>query len=190
MKKSTGILLGVLGVIVVLVIGIVGWGISSYNGLVTSEQAVETQASNIETQLQRRSDLIPNLVNTVKGYAQHEEEIYTALADARAKLSGANTEEMEEANGELTSALNRLMVIVENYPDLKANENFIGLQDELAGTENRIAVARQDYNKAVQEYNVKIRRFPTNIIAGMFGFEKAALFESAEGAASVPNVSF
>ena len=191
MKKSTGILLGVLGVIVVLVIGIVGWGISSYNGLVTSEQAVETQASNIETQLQRRSDLIPNLVNTVKGYAQHEEEIYTALADARAKLSGANTvEEMEEANGELTSALNRLMVIVENYPDLKANENFIGLQDELAGTENRIAVARQDYNKAVQEYNVKIRRFPTNIIAGMFGFEKAALIESAEGAASVPNVSF
>ena len=191
MKKSTGILLGVLGVIVVLVIGIVGWGISSYNGLVTSEQAVETQASNIETQLQRRSDLIPNLVNTVKGYAQHEEEIYTALADARAKLSGANTvEEMEEANGELTSALNRLMVIVENYPDLKANENFIGRQDELAGTENRIAVARQDYNKAVQEYNVKIRRFPTNIIAGMFGFEKAALFESAEGAASVPNVSF
>ena len=145
MKKSTGILLGVLGVIVVLVIGIVGWGISSYNGLVTSEQAVETQASNIETQLQRRSDLIPNLVNTVKGYAQHEEEIYTALADARAKLSGANTvEEMEEANGELTSALNRLMVIVENYPDLKANENFIGLQDELAGTENSIAVARQD----------------------------------------------
>ncbi len=191
MKKSTGILLGVLGAIVVLVIGIVGWGVSSYNGLVTSEQTVETQASNIETQLQRRSDLIPNLVNTVKGYAQHEEEIYTALADARAKLSGANTvEEMEQANGELTSALNRLMVIVENYPDLKANENFIGLQDELAGTENRITVARQDYNKAVQEYNVKIRRFPSNIIAGMFGFEKAALFESSEGASSVPNVSF
>ena len=96
----------------------------------------------------------------------------------------------EQANGELTSALNRLMVIVENYPDLKANENFIGLQDELAGTENRITVARQDYNKAVQEYNVKIRRFPSNIIAGMFGFEKAALFESSEGASSVPNVSF
>ena len=191
MKKSTGILLGVLGGLLVLAIAVVGWGVATYNGLVNEEQKVQTQASNIETQLQRRSDLIPNLVNTVKGYASHEEEIFTALADARAKLSGATSlEEMDQANSELTSALNRLMVIVENYPDLKANENFIGLQDELAGTENRIAQARRDYNDAVQAYNVKIRRFPSNLIAGMFGFEKAELFESSEGASSVPDVSF
>ncbi len=191
MKKSTGILLGVLGGLLVLVIAVVGWGVATYNGLVNEEQKVQTQASNIETQLQRRSDLIPNLVNTVKGYASHEEEIFTALADARAKLSGATSlEEMDQANSELTSALNRLMVIVENYPDLKANENFIGLQDELAGTENRIAQARRDYNDAVQAYNVKIRRFPSNLIAGMFGFEKAELFESSEGASSVPDVNF
>ncbi len=191
MKKNTKILLGVLGGLLLVVILVVGWGVSTYNGLVDGEQAVQTQASNIETQLQRRSDLIPNLVNTVKGYAAHEEEIFTALAEARAKLSGATSlEEMDEANGELTSALNRLMVIVENYPDLKADQNFIGLQDELAGTENRIAQARRDYNDAVQAYNVKIRRFPSNIIAGMFGFEPAELFESSEGADSVPEVSF
>ena len=191
MKKNTKILLGVLGGLLLVVILVVGWGVSTYNGLVDGEQAVQTQASNIETQLQRRSDLIPNLVNTVKGYAAHEEEIFTALAEARAKLSGATSlEEMDEANGELTSALNRLMVIVENYPDLKADQNFIGLQDELAGTENRIAQARRDYNDAVQAYNVKIRRFPSNIIAGMFGFEPSELFESSEGADSVPEVSF
>ncbi len=191
MKKNTKILLGVLGGLLLVVILVVGWGVSTYNGLVDGEQAVQTQASNIETQLQRRSDLIPNLVNTVKGYAAHEEEIFTALAEARAKLSGATSlEEMDEANGELTSALNRLMVIVENYPDLKADQNFIGLQDELAGTENRIAQVRRDYNDAVQAYNVKIRRFPSNIIAGMFGFEPAELFESSEGADSVPEVSF
>lgn len=191
MKKNTKILLGVLGGLLLVVILVVGWGVSTYNGLVDGEQAVQTQASNIETQLQRRSDLIPNLVNTVKGYAAHEEEIFTALAEARAKLSGATSlEEMDEANSELTSALNRLMVIVENYPDLKADQNFIGLQDELAGTENRIAQARRDYNDAVQAYNVKIRRFPSNIIAGMFGFEPAELFESSEGADSVPEVSF
>ncbi|HIW73125.1 MAG TPA: LemA family protein [Firmicutes bacterium] len=191
MKKSTGILLGVLGAVLVLVIAVVGWGVSAYNGLVDAEQQVHTQASQIETQLQRRSDLIPNLVNTVKGYAAHEEEIFTALADARAKLSGASSlEEMDEANGELTSALNRLMVVVENYPDLKANQNFVALQDELAGTENRITQARRDYNDAVQEYNVRVRRFPSNLIAGMFGFEQAALFESDEGASSVPEVSF
>ena len=191
MKKSTGILLGVLGAVLVLVIAVVGWGVSAYNGLVDAEQQVHTQASQIETQLQRRSDLIPNLVNTVKGYAAHEEEIFTALADARAKLGGASSlEEMDEANGELISALNRLMVVVENYPDLKANQNFVALQDELAGTENRITQARRDYNDAVQEYNVRVRRFPSNLIAGMFGFEQAALFESDEGASSVPEVSF
>ncbi len=191
MKKSKGILLGVLGALALVVILVVVWGISTYNGLVNAEQQVHTQESNIETQLQRRSDLIPNLVNTVKGYAAHEEEIFTALAEARAKLSGASSlEEMDEANSELSSALNRLMVVVENYPDLKADQNFIGLQDELAGTENRIAQARRDYNEAVQEYNVKLRRFPSNLIAGMFGFEQADLFESDEGASSVPEVSF
>lgn len=191
MKKGTAILLGVVAVIVVVVLGVVGWGISTYNGLVTAQTEVETQQSNIATQLQRRSDLIPNLVNTVKAYAEHEEEIFTAVADARAKLSGANTvSEMEQANTELSSALSRLLVIVENYPDLKANQNFIALQDQLEGTENRIAVARQDYNKAVKDYNQRLRRFPSNLIAGMFGMEQAAMFESSSGSESVPEVSF
>ena len=191
MKKGTAILLGVVAVIVVVVLGVVGWGISTYNGLVTAQTEVETQQSNIATQLQRRSDLIPNLVNTVKAYAEHEEEIFTAVADARAKLSGANTvSEMEQANTELSSALSRLLVIVENYPDLKANQNFIALQDQLEGKENRIAVARQDYNKAVKDYNQRLRRFPSNLIAGMFGMEQAAMFESSSGSESVPEVSF
>ena len=191
MKKGTAILLGIVAVIVVVVLGVVGWGISTYNGLVTAQTEVETQQSNIATQLQRRSDLIPNLVNTVKAYAEHEEEIFTAVADARAKLSGANTvSEMEQANTELSSALSRLLVIVENYPDLKANQNFIALQDQLEGTENHIAVARQDYNKAVKDYNQRLRRFPSNLIAGMFGMEQAAMFESSSGAETVPEVSF
>ena len=191
MKKSTGILLGVLGAIVLLVIIVVGWGISSYNGIVNAETEVEKQASNIQITLQRRSDLIPNLVNTVKGYAAHEEEIFTAVADARAKLSGASTiSEQDTANTELSGALSRLLAIVENYPDLKANQNFIALQTELEGTENRIAVARKDYNDAVQSYNGMLRRFPSSIIAGMNGFEKADSFQGAQGIETPPEVSF
>lgn len=188
--KHTGLFvtLGVIAaVIVIAVIGIIG----TYNSLVSLQAGVEEKESAISTQLQRRSDLIPNLVSTVKGYAAHEEEVYTAIADARSKLAGAGTvEEMAQANGELSSALSRLLVVVENYPELKANENFTALQDELAGTENRITVARNDYNTAAKEYNVKIRRFPNNLFAGMLGFEKVDYFEADSDATDVPEVSF
>lgn len=138
-----------------------------------NKQESQKQESQIETQLQRRADLIPNLVNTVQGYASHEEEVFTDIADPRSQLSGAqNVEEIAEANNEVTSALSRLIAIPENYPDLKASEQFTGLRDELAGAENRIAVARQDYNTAVSEFNRNTRTFPGNIIAGLFGFNE------------------
>lgn len=187
-KKTLWIVLAAIAAVIVLV---VIWGISSYNGLVGMQEEVDNQQAAIQTQLQRRSDLIPNLVNTVKGYATHEESVYTDIADARAKLAGAQTlAEQDEANGELSAALSRLMVIVENYPELKANENFINLQDELAGTENRLQKARQDYNDTAKEYNAKIRKFPTSIIAGMGGFEKVDYFESTAGSEEAPDVSF
>lgn len=187
-KKSLWI---ALAVVAVVVIAAVGWIMSTYNGLVETREQVTAQQANVQSQLQRRADLIPNLVSTVQAYATHEEEVYTALADARAALAGASTvDELNAANSALDSALSRLLVVVENYPELQASQNFINLQDELAGTENRIAQARRDYNEAVQEYNVKLRRFPSNLIAGMFGFEQADLFESDEGASSVPEVSF
>ncbi len=192
MKKGTIITLSVIGVIVLLVIGLFSWGVSTNNNLIDMEETVNASASDLQSQLQRRADLIPNLVNTVKGYAEHETEVYTALADARAKLAGAgnDVEELQEANDELSSALSRLLVIVENYPELKANENFINLQDELAGTENRINIARMQYNETVQEFNTAIRKFPKNIIAGMLGFEKAEYFEMDESAADAPDVEF
>ncbi len=187
MKKKSVVIIAVIAVIVI--IGIVL--ISGYNRLISLEERTDTEYSNVQVQMQRRSDLIPNLVNTVKGYAEHETEVYTAIADARSKLAGAATvDELEEADGELSSALNRLLAISEAYPELKSNENFLSLQDELAGTENRIGVARQDYNEAVQKYNVKIRSFPTNIFAGMLGFEKKEQFTASESAQTVPQVEF
>ena len=187
MKKGTIILIVLIALVVILGIALV----SGYNSLVTLEADVDAAYSNMDVYMQRRADLIPNLVSTVKGYAAHEQEAIDAVTDARAKLTGATTaEETAAADAELSSALSRLLVVVENYPDLKASENFTQLSDELAGTENRIAVARKDYNEVVTEFNTAIRRFPNSILAGMFGFEKKPLFTAAEGAQDVPKVEF
>jgi len=165
--------------------------ISAYNQLVSLREAVDLNWSQIETQMQRRADLIPNLVNTVKGYASHEKQIFEYVADARAKLAGAKTrKERIDANRQLDIALSRLLAIAENYPQLKADQTFIRLMDELAGTENRIAVARIRYNEAVRRYNVAIKKFPTNIIARMFGFEKQPYFKVEKGKEAVPKVNF
>ena len=186
-KKGLIIVISIIAVVLVVVGGLV----STYNGLVDKQAEVSNSEAQIQTQLQRRADLIPNLVNTVKGYAAHETEVYTALADARAKLNSAsNTEEYTDALESYNSAISRLLVIVENYPELKANDNFIYLQDELSGTENRIATARKDYNEVVTEYNKSIKKFPTVIFAGMLGFEEADLFEASADAQDAPAVSF
>ncbi|MBQ6437942.1 LemA family protein [bacterium] len=178
----------IIGAVVVV---LAMWGIGSYNGLVTMGAAADNAWAQVENNLQRRSDLIPNLVETVKGYANHEEEVFTAIADARAKLAGATTvDETTVAASEMEGALSRLLAISENYPELKSNENFMKLQDELAGTENRLATARKDYNDAVTAYNVKIRSIPTNIIAGLMGAQAKSLFTITEAAAANPQVSF
>ena len=186
---SRGLKIGIVLVVIVLLVVMMFSG--TYNGLVSKEEEVDNKLADISVQLERRADLIPNLVNTVKGYASHEQSVIDSVTTARERLVNANTvEEKAAANQELTSALNNLFVIVENYPDLKANTNFLNLQDELAGTENRIAVARRDYNDAVKSYNKEIKSFPKNILAGMFGFEKKDYFEAKESSSEVPNVSF
>lgn len=189
-KKLSGV--AIFGIILATLLVIFGaWGIRSYNGLIGLKESVDNQSSNIETQLQRRADLIPNLVNTVKGYTSHESEILTAISDARAKLAGAGSmSEKATADSELSNAVSRLLVVVENYPNLKADSQFSALTDELAGTENRITVARKDYNDSVKEYNQKIKMFPGSIIAGMFGFASADYFEASEGSKEVPLVNF
>jgi len=163
----------------------------TYNSLVTMDEGVKGAWAQVENQLQRRYDLIPNLVETVKGYAAHEREVFIQVTEARSKVAGAgNVSDKIEANNQLSSALSRLLVVVERYPDLKANTNFIRLQDELAGTENRIAVERRRYNETVKAFNIRIRRFPTNMVAGMFGFEKATFFEVPEERQEAPKVDF
>ena len=193
MKKSTII------IIAVAVLAIV-WGITGYNGLVSMDEGVQTKWADVETQYQRRADLIPNLVNTVKGYAAHESETLQAVVEARAKATSMNIDpsnmsaeqiaNFQKAQDGVSSALGRLLVTVEKYPDLKANENFRELQAQLEGTENRISVARRDYNEAARKYNTTLRSFPKNILAGMFGFEKKAYFEAQEGSEQAPTVQF
>lgn len=163
----------------------------SYNRFVGQEEAIKGQWAQVQNQLQRRNDLIPNLVETVKGYAGHEKEVFQAVADARARLAGATTpqETIEAANAQ-SSALARLLAVVENYPQLKANESFNRLMDELAGTENRIAVERMRYNERVQEYNTLRRRFPSNITASVFGFEEHPYFDAPTDAERAPTVNF
>ena len=179
------------GIVIGIIILVVIMFSSTYNSLVSKQEDVEGKLANISVQLERRADLIPNLVSTVKGYTTHEKEVIDSITTSREKLLGASgAEEMAEANQELSNAINNLLVIVENYPDLKANTNFIQLQDELAGTENRISVARNDYNEAVKVYNKEIKLFPKNILASMFGFEEKEYFEAKENSNEVPEVSF
>ena len=178
-------------IIIAAILVIAGGLVSSYNGLVSMHEQVNSSWAQVDTQLQRRADLIPNLVNTVKGYASHEQEAVKAVADARSKLLNASTPtDKISANGELSNALGRLLMVAENYPDLKASQNFLALQDELAGTENRISVARRDYNNQVQKYNAKIHSFPVSLYAGAFGFTDAPYFKADEGAKAAPKVQF
>lgn len=188
MKKGIAILIAVFAVIGII-IGIIA---GSYNGLVNQQEEVENKHSVISVQLQRRADLIPNFVNTVKGYSDYEQKTYTAVTEARNAVAGAKTAgEQTKAAEQLDSAISVWVnAVTEAYPDLKANENYKALQVELEGSENRIAVARKDYNDAAKSYNSSVRRFPKNIIAGMFGFEKVEYFEAQAGSESVPQVSF
>ena len=183
MKKSIIIILAVVAILVI-------WAISVYNGLVTIDENVSGQWANVETQYQRRADLIPNLVNTVKGYATHEKETLEGVVAARSQATQIKVAQYQKAQGAVTSALGKLLAITENYPDLKANQNFLELQAQLEGTENRINVARKNFNDAAQAYNTNIRRFPKNIFAGMFGFDKKAYFEAEEGSEKAPKVEF
>lgn len=194
MKKVT-----IIAIVAVVAI-IAFWAISGYNSLVGMDENVSNQWANVETQYQRRADLIPNLVNTVKGYAAHEKETLEGVMAARSQatqikvdptgLTPEKLAEYQKAQGQLATALGRLLAITENYPDLKANQNFLELQAQLEGTENRINVARKNFNDAAKTYNTTIRRFPKNILAGMFGFDKRAYFEAAEGAEQAPQVQF
>ena len=191
MKKSYVVLI----VVAVIAIALFGWVKSTYNGMVSVEEEATTALANVQSAYQRRADLIPNLVQTVKGYASHEKETLEAVVNARSKatsitLNAENIKEYQQAQGELSSALGRLIAIGEAYPDLKANENFRELQVQLEGTENRINVERNNFNKAVQTYNVAIRKFPSNLLAGIFGFEKMDKFEAAAGSENAPKVEF
>lgn len=187
MKK----LLGPIGIIVIILVVIALLFIPKYNSLVTAEENVDSKWAQVENQLQRRYDLIPNLVESVKGYANHEQEVIANITEARAQMGSASSpEEQAVANDALTGALSRLLVVVENYPNLKADANFRQLMDELSGTENRLAVAREDYNNEVQQFNKHVKRFPGNLMAGMFGFEQKEYFKATAGADKAPSIDF
>jgi LemA protein len=201
--KSRGCLIAAVigGVVVVLLGGIFLWGMGIYNGLVKSDEGVRSAWSQVESQYQRRADLIPNLVNTVKGYAKQERDVLLGVTEARAKVGQLTvTKEVledpqafakfQEAQDQLSSALSRLLVVSENYPQLKSNENFLALQTQLEGTENRITVERQRYNTTVQGFNTQIRTFPTSFVAGLFGFKEKAYFQAKQGAENAPEVKF
>ena len=191
MKKSTIIVLVIVAVVAI-------WGITGYNGLVKADEALNTAWSNVENQYQRRADLIPNLVNTVKGYAEHEKETLDAVVAARTRatqvtvdaesLTPEKFQEYQKIQNEVGAALGRLLAVAEAYPDLKANTNFLELQAQLEGTENRISVERRNFNEAAKSYNTSIRTFPRSILAGMFGFEKRPYFEAQQGVETVPVV--
>ena len=184
-----------MGLVIIVIIAALALMLgSTYNGMVTEAENVNAAKSNVETMMQRRADLIPNLVATVKGYVNHEHAVCTEIAEARSKLSGAidsgDLQAMDEANKEVSSALSRLLAITENYPKLEASQQFITLMDQIEGSENRITVARTDYNSVAQKYNTSIKKFPKNIFANMFGFDAAEYFEAEEGAEKAPQVSF
>ena len=192
-NKTLWIVLAIVAVVVI-------WGISSYNGLVNKQEGVATAWSNVETQYQRRADLIPNLVNTVKGYAQHERATLAEVTDARTRATSINLDvadltpetlaEFQRAQAEVGSALGRLIAVAESYPDLKANQNFLEFQSQIEGTENRIATERGRYTEVVNTYNIAVRRFPANILAGFFGFSAKPQFEADAAAAQAPHVQF
>jgi LemA protein len=200
-KKGLIIALAVIGIVVVFGIILIVWGIGSYNNLVTLNESVNQSWSQVENQYQRRADLIPNLVNTVKGYADFERGVLTDVTEARSRVSQFNItpevlndpqafQRFQQLQGELSGALSRLLVTVENYPTLKANENFLQLQAQLEGTENRITVERRKFNQTVQTYNTTIKRFPTSIFAGIYGFNEKQYFTSTPGSETPPKVEF
>lgn len=194
-KKHLGWIIAGAVVLILLL-----WGVSGYNGLVSMDEQVSGKWANVETQYQRRADLIPNLVNTVKGYATHEKTTLENVVKARSEATQVKVDpidltperlaQYQKAQGNVSAALGRLLMVAENYPQLKANQNFLELQSQLEGTENRITVARKDFNDAAKAYNVAIRRFPKNILAGIFGFDKKSYFEAENGAEKAPEVKF
>ena len=200
MKKGCLITLIIVGFLALVVFGIISWGTRVYNGMVTMQESVTSQWGNVQTVYQRRSDLIPNFVNTVKGAANFEQTTLTQVIEARAKatsvsidptkMTAENMQQFQQAQGQVSSALSRLMVVMEQYPELKATQNFRDLQVELEGTENRISTERRKFNEIALSYNTYIRKFPQNFLAGMFGFQTKPYFEATEGADKAPQVKF
>jgi LemA protein len=201
MKRNTIIILVVVGIVIFLALSLVGWATSIYNSLVKLDEGTHQTWAQVQNQYQRRYDLIPNLVATVRGYAEHESAVFTQVTEARASVGKLQVtpeilnnpqmfQQFQEAQRGLTSALSRLLAVAENYPQLKANENFLQLQAQLEGTENRIAVERRRFNQAVQDYNIKVRSFPASFIAGIMGFSQKPYFEAEPGAEKVPQVKF